>query len=47
MDKLLWFIGGLMIGGTVTLIFLCSLQINRVNDYEREIRRLNAMLNEK
>jgi len=29
-----------MIGGGVTLMFMCCFQINRINDYEETIRSL-------
>lgn len=36
----LWFVGGTMLGGGVTLMFMCCFQINRINDYEETIRSL-------
>lgn len=36
----LWFVGGAMLGGGVTLMFMCCFQINRINDYEETIRLL-------
>lgn len=40
MSELLFFLLGMMIGGFVALVMLCCLQINRINMYEAEIRRL-------
>ena len=42
MTEFLSFLVGLFIGGIVTTLVLCCLQINRINDYEDEIRRLRA-----
>ena len=42
MTEFLWFLVGLFIGGIVTTLVLCCLQINRINDYEDEIRRLRT-----
>ena len=33
---------GLLLGGSVTFCILGCMQINRINDYEDEIRRLRA-----
>lgn len=33
---------GLLLGGCVSFCILCCMQINRINDYEDEIRRLRA-----
>ena len=35
MSELLFFILGLIIGGLVMTTFMCCLQINRINEYER------------
>ena len=40
----LWFFVGLIVGGGVTLVFMCALQIGRTNEYEREARRLRSEL---
>ena len=42
MTEFLWLLVGLFIGGIVTTLVLCCLQINRINDYEDEIRRLRT-----
>lgn len=38
------FIIGSMFGGLLSTVVLCCFQINRTNDYEQEIRRLKAQL---
>lgn len=38
---------GLLLGGCVAAVILCCIQINRIGYYEREIRRLQAKLNNK
>ncbi len=40
MGKLIFFIVGMIAGGLVTLVILCCLQINRINEYESLIRKL-------
>ena len=47
MTEFLWFIMGLLIGGIVTTLVLCCLQINRINKYEAELQRLRSQLNNK
>lgn len=42
--NLINFIIGSMLGGFLTTVILCCFQINRVNSYEQEIRRLKAQL---
>ena len=42
-----WFLVGLFIGGIVTTLVLCCLQINRINEYEAELRKLRSQLNNK
>lgn len=37
MSELLFFILGIIIGGLVMTTVMCCLQINRINDLEREI----------
>lgn len=37
MSELLFFILGLIIGGLVMTTLMCCLQINRINDLERQI----------
>lgn len=46
MSELVWLLVGLLIGGCVATVVLCCVQINRVNEYEQEIRRLIKKLNE-
>ena len=41
------FIIGLLLGGCIAASVLCCMQINRTGYYEREIRRLQAKLNNK
>ena len=36
------FIIGLLLGGCIDIAFLCCLQINRINDYESQIRQMKA-----
>ena len=38
---------GLLLGGCVSFCILGCMQINRINDYESEIRRLKARLEAK
>ena len=45
MTACLWFIVGLFIGGIVMTLTLCYLQINRINKYEVELRKLRSQLN--
>lgn len=47
MNEFLWFLVGLFIGGIVTTLVLCCLQINRINEYEAELRKLRSQLNNK
>lgn len=44
MNEFLWFLVGLFLGGIVTTLLLCCLQINRMNDYEAELRKLRSEL---
>ena len=44
MNELVWLLVGLMIGGCIATAVLCCLQINRINYYEQEIRRLKDEL---
>lgn len=46
MSELVWLLVGLLIGGCIATAVLCCVQINRVNEYEQEIRRLIKKLNE-
>lgn len=40
MTELFWFIGGLLFGGFVSMVFLCCLQFHRITKYEAMIREL-------
>ena len=42
MSELAWLFTGILIGGCIGISILCCMQINRINDYEDEIRRLRA-----
>lgn len=44
--KISMFFLGLMLGGLLSTVVLCCFQINRVNNYEQEIRRLQAQLDD-
>ena len=44
MTELFWFIGGLLFGGFVSTMFLCCLQLHRINKYEALIRELTMKL---
>ena len=39
-----WLILGLILGGAVTLVFMCALPLGAVNKYEIENRRLRVEL---
>lgn len=41
------FIIGLLLGGCVAVAILCCMQVNRINEYASEIRRLKEKLNNK
>lgn len=47
MSELVWLLVGLLIGGCVATAVLCCVQINRVSEYEHEIRRLRQKLNDR
>lgn len=47
MTEFLWFLVGLFIGGIVATQGLCCLQINRINEYEAELRKFRSQLNNK
>lgn len=47
MTEFLWFLVGLFIGGIVATLVLCCLQINSINEYEAELRKLRSQLNNK
>ena len=39
------FIIGLLLGGCIAVVILCCMQINRINEYVSEIRRLKENKN--
>ena len=39
------FVSGLILGGIVSLVILCCVQINRINKYEIELEKLRKQLN--
>jgi len=45
MSELAWLVVGLLLGGCIGVTLMCCLQLNRVNDYESEIRKLKSQLN--
>lgn len=47
MTVFLWFLVGLFIGGLSMTVILCCLQLHRTNEYEAEVQRLLAELNNK
>lgn len=46
MTELVWLIVGFLLGGCISTVILCCLQINRHNEYERELRKLKEKLNQ-
>lgn len=44
MSEFLFFLIGLLLGGCLGVIILCSFQLNRVNAYEAQIRKLKSQL---
>lgn len=44
MSEFLFFIIGLLLGGCIGVMLLCGFQINRINDYEYQIRKLKSQL---
>lgn len=40
MAGLVCFLAGLTLGGCISFVVLCCFQINRINDYESEIKKL-------
>ncbi len=47
MSELAWLLTGIIIGGCIAVAVLCCVQINRISDYEQEIRILRQKLNDK
>ena len=35
-----WFMLGLLVGGCIGIMVMCLFQINRLNEYERQIREI-------
>lgn len=44
MTELFWFIGGLLLGGFVSTVLMCCLQLHRINKYEELIQKLYAKI---
>ncbi len=44
MSEFLFFLIGLMLGGCLGVVILCSFQLNRINEYESQIRKLKSLL---
>lgn len=44
MSEFLFFIIGLLLGGCLGIVILCGFQLNRINDYESQIRKLKSQL---
>lgn len=44
MSEFLFFLIGLLLGGCLGIILLSGFQLNRVNAYEAQIRKLKAQL---
>ena len=47
MGEFLWFFAGLLLGGCISLVILCCMQINRIGHYEQAIRQLQEELQNK
>ena len=45
MTELAWLITGILLGGCTGITIMCCLQLNRINDYESQIRYLKGKLN--
>ena len=45
MNGVISFFVGMAVGGFIGIMFLCLLQINRINHYERQIFMLREQLN--
>lgn len=44
MTEFLFFIIGLLLGGCIGVALLCCFQLNRINEYEYQIRKLKSQL---
>ena len=39
-----WFLLGLIVGGMIGLTIMCLFQINRLNEYEKQIKEIQGQL---
>lgn len=39
-----WFMLGLLTGGYIGIVIMCLFQINRLNEYERQIREIEEQV---
>ena len=46
MSELLFFVLGIIIGGLSATVIMCCLQVNKINDFEAEIKKLKQNCNE-
>lgn len=46
MSELLFFVLGIIIGGLSANVIMCCLQVNKINDFEAEIKKLKQNCNE-
>ena len=42
MTELLFFVLGLIIGGLTGITIMCCFQINRINEYENKLKKING-----
>lgn len=47
MREVLFLLLGMVLGGIAATVLLCCLQINRINGYEAELRRLREKGNDR
>lgn len=47
MSEFLFLIIGVLLGGCIGVMLLCGFQIDRINDYEYQIRKLKSQLAKK
>ena len=40
----LWFFLGMLIGGCIGIMTMCLFQINRLNEYEKQIKEIQGQL---
>ena len=43
----IWFLLGLILGGVIGLTIMCIFQINRLNDYELQLREIEEKARKK